>query len=84
MAKIKKDVDKGVRLFQREGRPEEASHLKHLYDEVKEAFGFSFGSTNMDSLIRYFYEETVSFLDYFPKNETLVFLDEPARLQEKA
>ncbi len=84
MAKIKKDVDKGVRLFQREGRPEEASHLKHLYDEVKEAFGFSFGSTNMDSLIRYFYEETVSFLDYFSKNETLVFLDEPARLQEKA
>ena len=38
----------------------------------------------MDSLIRYFYEETVSFLDYFPKEETLVFLDEPARLQEKA
>ena len=38
----------------------------------------------MDSLICYFYEETVSFLDYFPKEETLVFLDEPARLQEKA
>ena len=84
MAKIKKDVDKGVRLFQKEGRPEAASHLKHLYDEAKEAFEFSFGSTNMDSLIRYFYEETVSFLDYFPKNETLIFLDEPARLQEKA
>ena len=84
MAKIKKDVDKGVRLFQKEGRHEAASHLKHLYDEAKEAFEFSFGSTNMDSLIRYFYEETVSFLDYFPKNETLIFLDEPARLQEKA
>ncbi|MFR1762373.1 CarD family transcriptional regulator, partial [Frisingicoccus sp.] len=84
LAKIKKDVDKGVRLFQKEGKPEEAGHLKHLYDEAKEAFEFSFGSTNMDSLIRYFYEETVSFLDYFPKNETLIFLDEPARLQEKA
>lgn len=84
LAKIKKDVDKGVRLFQKEGKPEEAGHLKHLYDEAKEAFEFSFGSANMDSLIRYFYEETVSFLDYFPKKETLIFLDEPARLQEKA
>lgn len=84
LAKIKKDVDKGVRTFQKAGKAEETGHLKHIYEEAKEAFEYSFGSTNMDSLIRYFYEDTVSFLDYFPKAETLVFLDEPARLQEKA
>lgn len=32
----------------------------------------------------YFYEKTVSFLDYFPKEDTCVFLDEPNRLTEKA
>lgn len=83
LAKIKKDVDKGVRTFQKEGRAEEAGHLKHIYEEAKEAFEYSFSGANMDSLIRYFYEDTVSFLDYFPKAETLIFLDEPARLQGK-
>lgn len=73
-----------MRTFQKEGRAEEAGHLKHIYEEAKEAFEYSFSGANMDSLIRYFYEDTVSFLDYFPKAETLIFLDEPARLQEKA
>ena len=84
LARLKKDVDKGVRLFKKEGKPEEAGHLKCIYEEAEGAFELSFASANMDSLIRYFYEETVSFLDYFPKEETLIFLDEPARLQEKA
>ena len=84
LVKLKKDIDKGYKAFQKEGKPEAAANLKHLYEEVKDAFEFSFGSSNMDSLIRYFYEETASFLDYFPKNETLIILDEPARLQEKA
>ena len=82
--RIKKDVDKGRRVFQKEGKPEAAANLKHLYEEVQEAFEFSFGSSNMDSMIRYFYDETASFLDYFPMDETLIFLDEPARLHEKA
>lgn len=84
LVKLKKDVDKGCKAFQKEGKPEAAANLKHLYEAAKEAFEFSFGSSNMDSLIRYFYEETVSFLDYFPMEETLIILDEPARLQEKA
>ena len=84
LAKLKHDVDKGYKAFQKVGNPEAATHLKHIYEEAKDAFEFSFGSSNMDSLIRYFYEETASFLDYFPLNETLIILDEPARLHEKA
>lgn len=84
LAKLKKDVDKCSAAFRKDGKPEAAANLKHLYEEVQEAFEFTFGSANMDSLIRYFYEETASFLDYFPLNETLIVLDEPARLQERA
>lgn len=84
LAKLKKDVDKGYKAFQKEGKPEAASNLKHLYEETKDAFEYAFGSSNMDSLIHYFYEETATFLDYFPLDETLIVLDEPVRLWEKA
>lgn len=84
LAKLKKDIDQGCRTFKDAGQPEASANLKHLYEETKEAFEFAFGSANVDSLIRYFYEETSSFLDYFPSEETLIVLDEPARLQEKA
>ena len=38
----------------------------------------------LDSYIRYFCKDTVSFLEYFPKGESILFLDEPARLKEKS
>ena len=81
---LKKDVDKNSEIFRKAGKPEEASRLKRIYEEAAEAFELSFGSANMDSLIGYFYEDTVSFLDYFPEDQTLIFLDEPARLMERA
>ena len=81
---LKKDVDKNSEIFHKAGKPEEASRLKRIYEEAAEAFELSFGSANMDSLIGYFYEDTVSFLDYFPEDQTLIFLDEPARLVERA
>lgn len=81
---VKKDVDKNSEIFRKAGKPEEASRLKRIYEEAAEAFELSFGSANMDSLIGYFYEDTVSFLDYFPEDQTLIFLDEPARLVERA
>lgn len=84
LLQLKKDVDKYSRIFKKEGKTEEASRLKRVYEEAEEAFELSFGSANIDSLIGYFYEYTVSFLDYFPTEDTLIFLDEPARLMEKA
>ena len=84
LEKLKKDVEKNGEIFRKEGRLEEASRMKRIYEEAAEAFELSFGSANVDSLIRYFYEDTVSFLDYFPEKDTLIFLDEPARLIEKA
>jgi len=84
LLKLKRDVDESIKVFKKEGKAEEAGRLKHLYEETREAFENSFGGANVDSLIGYFYEEKVSFLDYFPKESTLIFLDEPARLREKA
>lgn len=84
LLKLKQDVDESIKVFKKEGKAEEAGRLKRLYEETREAFENSFGGANVDSLIGYFYEEKVSFLDYFPKESTLIFLDEPARMREKA
>ena len=40
--------------------------------------------SGLDSFLTFFCESTVSFLEYFPKEEVAVFLDEPMRLKEKA
>ena len=83
LQKLKKDVDKSSQVFKKNGDPQGAANLKHFYEEISEAFDFSIGSANLASLIRYFYEDRASFLDYFPEKETLIFLDEPARLSER-
>ena len=41
-----------------------------------------FSLNGLEGSIGYFYEETHTFLDYFPKNQTLVFLDEPQWMKE--
>ncbi|HCR39645.1 MAG TPA: hypothetical protein DIW41_01960, partial [Lachnospiraceae bacterium] len=41
------------------------------------------GSVAMESYIGYFFDQTVSFFDYFDNEDTLFFLDEPGRLVEK-
>ena len=37
----------------------------------------------LDGYIRYFCPETVSFSDYFPQGDCVVYLDEPGRLKER-
>ena len=54
--------------------------MKELREQVQE---FS-QITNLESYIRYFYEETVSFLKFFPVGETCVFIDEALRVKEHA
>ena len=81
--KIEKERDAVIKKLLKDGKSEAALHLKQVVDEVRENLEESYGQTNIDSFIPYFYKETCSFLEYFPKNETLFFLDEPVRLEEK-
>lgn len=65
-----KEPDKAKRIREETGRILEM--LKE--DTVLEA---------PDSYVCYFYPRTVRLADYFPRKETLVFLDEPVRLTER-
>ncbi|MDE7211243.1 MAG: transcription-repair coupling factor, partial [Lachnospiraceae bacterium] len=41
------------------------------------------GSVGLDSYVNYFFTKTVSFFDYFRDEDSVIFLDEPARIMEK-
>lgn len=81
--KIKEAAKKEVEAFRKEMFTEEAHRLKTVCDEFCENITNN-GATgcNPESYLDYFYDEHSSLLDYFDINETLVVLDEPARLME--
>lgn len=54
------------------------SSIEPLLDDLKNGIY----SNQLDSYVKYFCSDTVSLLDYFPE-DTVVFLDEAAQLQEK-
>ncbi len=64
-------------------KTEEAHRLKSAVDLLVEEITELGQGANLDSYLMYFLEGTVSFLDYFDLGNTILFLDEPARLAEK-
>ena len=82
--RIEKDVDRFAAALRKDFKTEEAHRVKQLAATLKEQL-LELGASgcNIESYLDYFYEDHVSFLDYFNKEETVLFLDEPARLYEK-
>ena len=67
----------------KEGRLSEAARIRNATEELKERIFVLGERDGFDSYVTYFARNTVSFLDYFDRNDAVVFLDEPARLSEK-
>ena len=83
IAKIQDELDISFKKFLEEGNHEGATRIRQIISETKENLSESYGHTNIDSFIPYFYKDTCSFYDYFPREQTLFFMDEPVRLEEK-
>ena len=65
-------------------KTEEAHRVKLQAQEISEQAKYmGVGSLNLESYVNYFYDEEVSFLDYFSRKDTLIILDEPARIKDK-
>lgn len=64
-------------------KTEEAYRVKSAADQVAEEAGELGLSAGLDAYLSYFCEERVSLLDYFGKQDTLVFLDETPRSIER-
>ena len=88
------DKSAGIQLIQEECKvtaakfrdkrmPEEATRLEKQVAGFLEQVEFQAGA-NFDSYFHYFYKYAASFLDYFEKEKSIVFLDEPVRIKEHA
>jgi len=81
---LEADLDKQSKVLKKEGKKEEAEHILTAIGEVIEEIRNQKSLVSLDAYLPYFYQNTVSFLDYFPIERTLIFLDEPVRIGEKA
>ena len=81
--RLKQEAARQEKIFRDSIKPEEAHRVKASVEELLEDLKDGCAAGQLDSYVNYFSRETVSFLDYFDKENTAFFLDEPQRLSEK-
>ena len=81
--RLKEEEKAGEKALRDQGKREEAARLKGIIGELVQELEDGSRAGGLDAYVRFFCPETVSSLDYFPAGDSLVFLDEPARLREK-
>lgn len=80
--KIRKEQRHVVKKLREKQKNEEAARITHAIDAfVEELQEFGSGA-HVEDYLSYFTDKTVSLLDYFDPERTLVALDEPARIAE--
>lgn len=81
--KIRKEKKTYEKKLREQMRTEEAHRIDGIIRELTEGIEEGWKTGGLDAFLSYFSDETVSFLDYFDVDSSMVFLDEPARLKEK-
>ena len=84
MEKIEKEGKSFADKLRKEFHTEEAHRIETQLKELREEVFELKNLVNLDSYVHYFYEDTVSFLDLFDRDNLCVFVDEPARVKEHA
>jgi transcription-repair coupling factor (superfamily II helicase) len=82
--RIEAEAKKCGDRFRKEFKTEEAHRITSQIKELKEQILEFKEAANLESYIRYFYPETVSFMELFDKDKSCIFIDEPARVKEHA
>lgn len=83
LKKIQKEYDVQSKLLKEQFRTEQYARLKRTVENIKEELKEFNSTTGLDSLVEYFYDETVSFLDYISE-DSYIFVDEPEKVYDKA
>lgn len=83
LQKIKAEYDKITKKFINLNMKEEQERLKETIGEVIEKLTQNTGFRGEERYIKYFYDDTVTLLEYLPNN-TMIFWDEPPRIGQKA
>lgn len=83
LSKIEKEKNRQVKILRDEMKTEEAYRLKSTIEEFASNLETYTGLVGINSYIDYFYNETVSLFEYFKNDDSIVFIDELARVIEK-
>lgn len=83
LKKIEDEEKNYVKGLRDQFKTEEAARISKIIAEFKENLEAYQGSMALESFINYFYDNTMSFFEYFDNKDTILFLDEPGRLVEK-
>ena len=84
MARIEEETEKAYETLRSEFKTKEAHQLKKLTEELREQLFELHSMVNLESYIRYFYDDTVTMQEMFPKGKSCIFIDEPQRVFEHA
>lgn len=80
-----KEEEQAVTLkLRKDMRTQEAARLKNAVDAFVEELREMKSSANLDAYLTYFAGRTVSLLDYFDLEHTMIALDEPVRIAEQS
>ena len=83
LARMEKEVKKYADRFMKEMKTEEAFRLKTMLSETRDRLEGWQLTAGLQGLADYFYDDTVSFEEYFGE-DALIVLDEPNRLLQEA
>jgi transcription-repair coupling factor (superfamily II helicase) len=83
LKKIEAEKETFVKKLREQNKIEEAGRIQDIISEFKENLESFQSFVGTDSYVKYFYDETVSFFDYFDSENSVIFLDEPGRIEEK-
>ncbi len=84
LREIKKEKEEYAAKLKNDKKFDESRRIQEIVGEFEEKIEMYSGSMGMDSFVLYFYQNTVSFFEYFKGMNCLFFLDEPNRCLERA
>ncbi len=83
IANLETETRKYSKSLTDQGRLVEAARISKAFEELKEKLFVLEDYNGCDSYVSSFVKNCVSFIDYFDRNDTLIVLDEPNRIEEK-
>ncbi|MDR0924976.1 MAG: transcription-repair coupling factor, partial [Hungatella sp.] len=80
---LEKELKKYEKDLRAKSKIQESARIHSIVSEFLEGLKEGFRQHGLDGYIHYFCQESVSFLEYFRGENSVLFLDEPERLKEK-
>lgn len=84
VGRITEDMRRVCAELRSEFKTQEAYKLESTVTEFLDNLKYLRSKVSIDSYVDYFFDNSVSILDYFTGSDSLIFLDEPARTLENA